>query len=62
MGQHVEPHREFIQVRWRPLPSSDIIATIYQGLAIPTDLELHARQNRPVLLVPDDSPIREWFA
>jgi hypothetical protein len=45
-----------------PVTASDIIATIYHGLGIPADLEIHDRQNRPNLLVPQGSPIRALFA
>ena len=29
---------------------------------IPADLEIHDRQNRPVALVPEGSPVRDLFA
>jgi hypothetical protein len=45
-----------------PVTASDIVATIYHGLGIPTDLDIRDRQDRPVLLIPDGTPIREVFA
>jgi hypothetical protein len=45
-----------------PVTASDIVATVYHALGIPTDLDIRDRQDRPVLLVPDGSPIREVFA
>lgn len=45
-----------------PVTAGDVVATIYHALGIPTDLELHDRQNRPLQLVPDGKPIRELFA
>jgi hypothetical protein len=45
-----------------PVTASDIVATIYQALGIPADQEIRDRQNRPVPLVPDGSPIRDLFA
>jgi hypothetical protein len=44
-----------------PVTASDIIATIYDALGLPPDLELRDRQNRPLFLVPDGMPIREIF-
>ncbi len=45
-----------------PVTASDIVATIYHGLGISADHEIHDRQNRPMALVPDGTPIRELFA
>ena len=45
-----------------PVSAGDIVATIYHGLGIPPDQEIRPRQDRPVLLVPDGTPIREVFA
>jgi hypothetical protein len=45
-----------------PVTASDIVATIYHALGIPADLEIRDRQNRPVPLVPEGSPVRELFA
>lgn len=45
-----------------PVTASDIVATIYHALGIPTDIDIQDRQNRPMLLVPDGSPIREVFS
>lgn len=45
-----------------PVTASDIVATIYHALGIPTDLDIPDRLNRPMLLVPDGSPVRELFA
>jgi hypothetical protein len=44
-----------------PVTASDIVATIYHGLGIPADLEIHDRQNRPMVLVPEGAPVRELF-
>ena len=44
-----------------PVTASDIVATIYHALGIPADLEIHDRQNRPVLLVPEGGAIRDVF-
>lgn len=45
-----------------PVTASDIVATIYHALGVPADLDLHDRQSRPVLLMPEGTPIREVFA
>ena len=45
-----------------PVTASDIVATIYHGLGISSDLELHDRLNRPILLLPEGAPIRDVFA
>ena len=45
-----------------PVTASDVIATIYNRLGISADQEIRDRQDRPVLLVPDGTPIRELFA
>ncbi len=45
-----------------PVTASDIIATIYHGLGIPADMELRDKQDRPLVLVPEGSAIRELFA
>jgi hypothetical protein len=42
-----------------PVTPADVIATIYDRLGIPADLELHDRLSRPYLLVPWGKPIRE---
>jgi hypothetical protein len=42
-----------------PVLPGDVIATIYQCLGIPADLELRDRLGRPLQLVPWGSPIRE---
>ena len=44
-----------------PVSASDIIASIYHGLGIAADQEIRDREDRPVLLVPDGTPIRELF-
>lgn len=44
-----------------PVSASDIVATIYHGLGISPDLELHDRLDRPILLMPEGSPIRDLF-
>jgi hypothetical protein len=45
-----------------PVTASDIVATIYHGMGISADLELRDRLDRPILLVPDGTPIRDVFA
>jgi hypothetical protein len=45
-----------------PVTASDIVATIYHALGLPTDLDIRDRQNRPTALVPEGSPIRGLFA
>jgi hypothetical protein len=45
-----------------PVTPADVIATVYQCLGIPADLELFDRLNRPYLLVPWGSPIQEILA
>jgi hypothetical protein len=45
-----------------PVTASDIVATIYHALGIPSDLELRDRLNRPLLLVPEGAPIRDVFS
>lgn len=45
-----------------PVSAADIISTIYHALGIPADQEIRDRQDRPVLLVPDGTPIRDVFA
>jgi len=45
-----------------PVTPADVIATIYQCLGIPADLELRDRLQRPFALVPWGSPIREVLA
>jgi hypothetical protein len=42
-----------------PVGPADVIATIYECLGIPHDLELHDRLDRPYVLVPWGGPIRE---
>jgi hypothetical protein len=42
-----------------PVTPADVIATIYECLGIPADLELHDRQHRPYQLVPWGSAIRD---
>jgi uncharacterized protein (DUF1501 family) len=42
-----------------PVSPADIVATLYQCLGIPTDLELRDRLQRPVTLVPWGRPIGE---
>lgn len=44
-----------------PVSASDIVATIYHGLGISPDLELRDRLDRPLLLLPEGTPIREVF-
>lgn len=45
-----------------PVTATDIVATIYHALGVPTDLEFHDRQNRPLFLIPDGTPVRDIFA
>jgi hypothetical protein len=45
-----------------PVTPADVIATIYQCLGIPNDLELEDRLARPFQLVPWGSPIKEVLA
>lgn len=42
-----------------PVTPADVIATIYESLGVPHDLELRDRLNRPFTLVPWGIPIRE---
>jgi hypothetical protein len=46
----------------QPVTPADVIATIYQSLGVPPDLELVDRQSRPFVLAPWGAPIREMFA
>jgi hypothetical protein len=48
--------------RSNPVTPADIIATIYECLGIPPELELHDRLNRPFVLVPWGRPILELLA
>jgi hypothetical protein len=45
-----------------PVTATDIVATIYHGMGISADLELRDRLDRPILLVPDGTAIRDVFA
>jgi uncharacterized protein (DUF1501 family) len=45
-----------------PVSAADIIATIYHALGIRPDQEIRDRQDRPVLLVPEGTPIHDLFA
>jgi hypothetical protein len=45
-----------------PVTPADIVATIYQCLGIPADLEMRDRQNRPFQLVPWGQPVTELLA
>ncbi len=45
-----------------PVTPGDLIATIYESLGVPPDLELRDRLQRPIPVVTDGSPIRELFA
>jgi hypothetical protein len=45
-----------------PVTASDVIATVYECLGVPHDLELRDRLQRPFTLVPWGSPIREVIA
>jgi len=46
----------------QPVTPADVIATIYESLGIPPDLELVDRQSRPFVLAPWGAPIREVVA
>jgi uncharacterized protein (DUF1501 family) len=48
--------------RLNPVTPADIIATIYDCLGIPADLELHDSLHRPYQLVPWGNRIREVLA
>jgi hypothetical protein len=45
-----------------PLTPADVIATVYECLGVPHDLELRDRLQRPFTLVPWGSPVREVLA
>jgi Protein of unknown function (DUF1501) len=45
-----------------PVTPADVIATIYECLGVPHDLELRDRLQRPFVLCPWGSPIREVIA
>jgi hypothetical protein len=45
-----------------PVTPADVIATIYECLGVPHDLELRDRLQRPFTLVPWGSPIRDIIA
>jgi len=45
-----------------PVTPSEIVATIYQSLGIPHDLELHDQLQRPLTVVPNGRPIAEILA
>jgi hypothetical protein len=45
-----------------PVTPADVIATIYELLGIPHDLELHDRLGRPLVLCPWGRPIQEVLA
>jgi hypothetical protein len=45
-----------------PVRPADVIATIYECLGIAHDLEMHDRLDRPYVLVPWGSPIRDLLA
>jgi hypothetical protein len=46
----------------QPVTPADIIATVYEALGVPPDLELQDRLARPFVLAPWGSAIREVFA
>jgi len=48
--------------RSNPVSATDLVATIYHALGIPTDLEVHDRLQRPMALLPDGAPVRALFA
>lgn len=45
-----------------PVTAGDIVATIYHGMGLPADLELRDRLQRPLMLMPEGTPVREVFA
>jgi Protein of unknown function (DUF1501) len=45
-----------------PVSASDVVATVYHALGVPTDLELSDRLGRPIMLLPEGMPIRDVFA
>jgi hypothetical protein len=45
-----------------PVTPADVIATVYELLGVPHDLELHDRLARPFVLCPWGNPIREVIA
>ena len=45
-----------------PVTPADVIATVYECLGVPPDLELRDRLGRPFTLVPWGAPIREVLA
>jgi hypothetical protein len=45
-----------------PVTASDIVATIYHGLGISPEGDIHDRLNRPMLLLPEGAPIRDVFS
>lgn len=45
-----------------PVTPAEIVATIYQSLGIPHDLELHDQLQRPLTVVPNGRPIAEILA
>ncbi len=45
-----------------PVTPADVIATVYECLGVPPDLELHDRLARPFVLCPWGQPIREVLA
>lgn len=45
-----------------PVTASDVVATIYDALGIPLDLELRDRLDRPMLLLPEGTPIQDVFS
>jgi hypothetical protein len=46
----------------RPVTPADVIATAYELLGVPPDLEIQDRLGRPFVLAPWGAPIREIFA
>ena len=46
----------------QPVTPADVIATVYERLGVPPDLELQDRLSRPFVLAPWGAPIREVLA
>ena len=46
----------------QPVTPADVIATVYECLGVPPDLELQDRLSRPFVLAPWGAPIREVLA
>jgi hypothetical protein len=45
-----------------PVSAGDIVATVYDALGVPADLDLRDRLDRPMPLLPEGTPIKDVFA